>query len=70
MMFAQMVRLAVKAIGSPSGMNAIATLTQSMINVGTLIQSGWFFRSQEALGTHQVSCPACSHSRRCLLTRQ
>ena len=57
MMFAQMVRLAVKAIGRPSGMNAIATLTQSMINVGTLIQSGCFFRSQEALESSEIlSC--------------
>ena len=38
--FAVIVKLAVKAIGSPSGMKAIATLTQSTIRVGTLIQSG------------------------------
>lgn len=50
MRFAQMVKLAVRAIGSPSGMNAIATLTQSTIRVGTLIQSGWLLRSQDALG--------------------
>jgi hypothetical protein len=40
MRLAVMVRLAVKAIGRPSGMKAIATLTQSTIRVGTLIQSG------------------------------
>ena len=40
MRFAVMVRLAVKAIGKPSGIKAIATLTQSTINVGTLIQPG------------------------------
>ena len=37
---AVMVRLAANAIGKPSGMNAIATLTQSTIKVGTLIQFG------------------------------
>jgi hypothetical protein len=37
---AVMVRLAVKAIGRPSGIKAIATLTQSTIRVGTLIQPG------------------------------
>ena len=47
--FAQMVRLAVKATGSPSGINAMATLTQSTINVGTLIHEGCLFRSQDAL---------------------
>jgi len=47
--FAVIVRLAVKAIGRPSGMNAIPTLTQSTIRVATLIQSGWSFRSHEAL---------------------
>ena len=49
MRFAQMVKLAVRAIGSPSGINAIAILTQSIISVGTLIQSGWLLRSQDAL---------------------
>lgn len=49
MIFATIVRLMVKAIGRPSGMNAIPTLTQSTIKVGTLIQSGWSFRSQAAL---------------------
>src|SRR5271154_3573125 len=49
MRLAVIVRLAVKAMGSPSGINAMATLTQSTINVGTLIQSGWSFRSQAAL---------------------
>lgn len=38
--FAVIVKLAVKAIGSPSGMKAMATLTQSTMRVGTLIQSG------------------------------
>jgi hypothetical protein len=37
---AVIVKLAVKAMGRPSGMNAIATLTQSTIRVGTFIQSG------------------------------
>lgn len=40
MRLAVIVRLADKAIGRPSGMKAIATLTQSTIRVGTLIQSG------------------------------
>ena len=43
------VKLAVRAIGRPSGINAMATLTQSIISVGTLIQSGWSLRSQEVL---------------------
>ena len=42
--FAVIVREAVKAIGSPSGINAMATETQSTIRVGTFIQSGWDFR--------------------------
>ena len=46
---AVIVRLAVKAMGRPSGMNAIATLTQSTIKVGTLIHEGWSLRSQPAL---------------------
>jgi hypothetical protein len=50
---AVIVKLAVKAIGRPSGMKAIATLTQSTINVGTLIQSGCWTRSHEALGSRQ-----------------
>jgi hypothetical protein len=40
MRLAVIVRLAVKAMGRPSGMKAIATLTQSTIKVGTLIQPG------------------------------
>jgi hypothetical protein len=44
MRFAVMVREAVNAMGRPSGMNAIATDTQSTIRVGTLIQSGCCFR--------------------------
>jgi hypothetical protein len=47
--FAVMVRLAVKAIGSPSGINAMATLTQSTMSVGTLIHEGCFFRRYAAL---------------------
>ena len=38
--FAVMVKPAVRAIGSPSGMKAIATLTQLTMRLGTLIQSG------------------------------
>ena len=41
---AVIVREAVNAIGSPSGMNAIATDTQHTIKYGTLIQSGYFLR--------------------------
>ena len=52
---AVIVRLAVKAIGSPSGIKAIATLTQSTINVGTLIHEGWSFRNQAALERMKVS---------------
>ena len=51
--FAVIVKLAVRAIGSPSEMKAMATLTQSTINVGTLIQSGWSLRNQEALSQIQ-----------------
>ena len=47
--FAVMVRLAVKAIGKPSGMKATITETQSTIKVGTSIQSGWSLCSHEAL---------------------
>jgi hypothetical protein len=39
-MFALMVKLAVRAMGRPSGMKAMATDTQATIRVGTLIQSG------------------------------
>lgn len=49
MMFAVMVSEAVNAMGSPSGMNAIATETQSTINNGTLIQSGYDLRRYAAL---------------------
>ena len=38
--FAVIVKPAVRAIGSPSGMKAIATLTQLTMRLGTLIQSG------------------------------
>jgi hypothetical protein len=48
------VKLAVKAIGRPTGIKAIATLTQSTINVGTLIQSGCRTRSHEALGCRRL----------------
>jgi hypothetical protein len=44
MMFAVMVKEAVKAIGRPSGIKAMATETQSTIKVGTLIQLGCFLR--------------------------
>jgi hypothetical protein len=44
MILAVMVSEAVKAIGRPSGMNAMATETQSTISVGTLIQPGCFLR--------------------------
>jgi hypothetical protein len=50
---ATMVKLVVSAIGRPSGMKATAAETQLTIRRGTLIQSGWSFRSQAAL--HQVS---------------
>lgn len=40
MMFAVMVKLAVTAIGRPSGMKATATDTQSTMSDGTDIQSG------------------------------
>lgn len=40
MMLAVIVKEAVRAIGSPSGMNAIATDTQSTIKVGTFIKLG------------------------------
>lgn len=39
-MFAVMVKLAVSAIGRPSGMKATATVTMTMIRSGTLIQNG------------------------------
>lgn len=48
MMLAVMVREAVTAIGSPSGMNATATDTQSTIKIGTVIQPGCDLRSHEA----------------------
>ena len=48
-MFALMVRLAVRATGRPSGMKATATETQATIRVGTMIQSGWSFLNQAAL---------------------
>ena len=68
--FAQMVRLAVKAIGSPSRMNAIATLTQSTIKVGTIIQSGWVFRSQEALRAIVSLCFASRNRCQAFNTKQ
>jgi hypothetical protein len=46
---AVIVKLAVTAIGRPSGMNATATDTQSTIRRDTEIQSGWSFRSHAAL---------------------
>lgn len=41
--FAVIVNPAVRAIGKPSGINAMATLTQLTMRFGTLIQSGWDF---------------------------
>ena len=49
MMLAVIVRLAVTAIGNPSGMNAMATLTQLTMSAGTEIQPGWFLRRYAAL---------------------
>jgi hypothetical protein len=46
---AVIVRLAVKAMGRPSGIKAIATLTQSTMSVGTLIQLGNRLRIYVAL---------------------
>jgi hypothetical protein len=40
MRLAVIVKLAVKAMGKPSGIKATAMLTQSTINVGTSIQDG------------------------------
>ena len=48
-MFAVIVSDAVSAIGSPSGMKAIATETQSTIRRGTSIQLGCSFRRYAAL---------------------
>lgn len=50
-MLALMVMLAVRATGRPSGMKATATETHDMMRLGTLIQSGYFFRSHVALST-------------------
>ena len=47
--FAVMVRPAVIEIGRPSGMKAIATLTQLTIRVGTLMKSGCSFLRNVAL---------------------
>jgi hypothetical protein len=44
MIFAVIVKEAVKAIGRPSGMKAIATETQSTIKVATGIHPGCCFR--------------------------
>ena len=49
MRFAVIVRDAVNAIGRPSGMNAMATETQSTIKVGTLMNPGCFGRKYAAL---------------------
>jgi hypothetical protein len=48
-MFAVIVSDAVKAIGRPSGINAIATETQSTMSVGTLMNPGCFGRKYVAL---------------------
>ena len=55
---ALIVRLAVKATGSPSGMKAIATETSWTRRVGTLIQSGYAFRSHAALSSRLSVCRA------------
>ncbi len=57
MIFAVMVKLAVNAIGRPSGMKATATLTQSTISKGTLIQLGYLMRRYEALSNRQRVYP-------------
>lgn len=57
MIFAVMVKLAVNAIGRPSGMKATATLTQSTISKGTLIQFGYLMRRYEALSNRQRVFP-------------
>jgi hypothetical protein len=49
MRFAVMVRDAVRAIGRPSGMKAMATETQSTIKVGILIHPGCSFLRYVAL---------------------
>jgi hypothetical protein len=49
MRLAVIVRDAVNAMGSPSGIKAIATETQSTINVGTLMKAGCFGRKYAAL---------------------
>jgi hypothetical protein len=54
MILAVIVKEAVKAIGRPSGMKAIATETQSTIRVGTLIQLGWDLRRYAALGNLEM----------------
>jgi hypothetical protein len=48
-MLALMVKLAVSATGSPSGMKATATDTQLTMRLGTLIQSGYCTLNQAAL---------------------
>lgn len=48
-MLAVIVRLAVTAIGNPSGIKAMATLTQLTMSAGTEIQPGWFLRRYAAL---------------------
>lgn len=52
MRLAVIVTLAVSARGRPTGMKAIATLTQSTINKGTLIQDGYFFRRYAVLNEY------------------
>lgn len=52
---AVIVRLAVMAIGSPSGIKATATLTQSTMSFGTLIQFGYARFSQAALYSGHMS---------------
>ena len=62
MMLAVMVRPAVRAMGKPSGMKAMATLTQLTMRVGTEIQPGWAVRSQAPLRAN-VNDPATDGGR-------
>lgn len=57
MILAVMVKLAVNAMGRPSGMKATATLTQSTMSKGTLIHFGYLMRRYEALSNRQRVFP-------------
>lgn len=61
MMLATIVKLVVSAMGRPSGIKATAADTQLTISRGTLIQSGWSFRSHAAL--YQISKARCNYTR-------